>query len=433
MVYHAIQRLIGSGTPSTLVCYVAVDNPIYNQLHIPSLLDYLSKAAGRNITKESSYVFLDEVQYLRDWERHLKTAVDSYPSVKFIVSGSAAAALRLKSTESGAGRFTDFLLPPLTFHEFLVLLRRDDLLEAPGGAAPFPIVRDIAELNRVFLEYLNFGGYPEALFSAQVKADPGRFIKSDIIDKVLLRDLPSLYGIENIQELNYLFTTLAFNTAGEISLEELSKSSGVAKNTIKKYIQYLEAAFLLKVIHRVDRSAKRFLRATHFKVYLTNPSLRAALFSPANEGDPAIESLAETAVFSQWFHWQSPRLHYARWDKGEVDIVCLGGDQRAAWAVEVKWTDRYFDRPSDLSALIGFCIDNKLPGATVTTISKTGKKSVRGITLDFVPAALYCYTVGLNLLRHQIDHLEPGSLSEMLEPNQLPIALPEPIEEQDSG
>jgi predicted AAA+ superfamily ATPase len=60
-------------------------------------------------------------------------------------------------------------------------------------------------------------------FSERIQSDPGRFVKSDIIDKVLLRDLPGLYGVQDIQELNYLFTTLAFNSANEVSLEELSK------------------------------------------------------------------------------------------------------------------------------------------------------------------------------------------------------------------
>lgn len=60
-------------------------------------------------------VFFDEIQYLKNWELHLKTMVDTYRDSKFIVSGSAAAALKFKSNESGAGRFTHFLLPPLTF------------------------------------------------------------------------------------------------------------------------------------------------------------------------------------------------------------------------------------------------------------------------------------------------------------------------------
>ena len=74
------------------------------------------------------------------------------------------------------------------------------------------VAKDIDILNEEFVNYLNFGGYPEAVFSETIRQDPGQYIKSDIIDKVLLRDLPSLYGISDIQELNRLFTTLAYNT-----------------------------------------------------------------------------------------------------------------------------------------------------------------------------------------------------------------------------
>ncbi|EQD25397.1 MAG: hypothetical protein D084_Lepto4C00157G0006, partial [Leptospirillum sp. Group IV 'UBA BS'] len=46
--------------------------------------------------------------------------------------------------------------------------------------------------------YLNYGGYPEAVMSDTIQKDLSRYIKSDIIDKVLLPDLPSLYGISDI-------------------------------------------------------------------------------------------------------------------------------------------------------------------------------------------------------------------------------------------
>ena len=140
---------------------------------------------------------------------------------------------KLKARESGAGRFTDFLLPSLTFAEYLDLT---------GAAAPptrtgpreSVVVGDVAALNAAFVEYANFWGYAEAALNPAIRANPGRFIKSDIIDKVLLRDLPQLYGIGDIQELNRLFTSLAWNTSQEVSLDELSKRSGVAKNTIKQ-------------------------------------------------------------------------------------------------------------------------------------------------------------------------------------------------------
>jgi predicted AAA+ superfamily ATPase len=318
--------------------------------------------------------------------------VDNFPNLKLTASGSAAAALRLKSGESGAGRFTDFLLPPLTFYEYLDLLGEGSRVEFSDDESVFG-TSDIDGLNTRFMDYLNFGGYPEVVFSKEIQSDPGRFIKNDIIDKVLLRDLPGLYGIRDIQELNYLFTTLAFNTANEISLEELSKRSGVAKNTIKRYIEYLEAAFLIRVVHRVDRSAKRFHRANFFKVYLTNPSMRAALFSPVSADDEMIGALAETAIFAQWFH-SDESLHYARWQGGEVDIVQLDQKQKLAAAVEVKWSDHYARKPGDLKSLLSFCEENHLLRAIVTSRTLTAQTSLRGVDLEFMPASIYCYLIG---------------------------------------
>lgn len=318
--------------------------------------------------------------------------VDAYPHLKLVASGSAAAALRLKSGESGAGRFTDFLLPPLTFYEYLDLIGEAGRVQ--WSEQEELSTDDVDGLNKRFLDYLNFGGYPEVVFSKEIQADPGRFIKNDIIDKVLLRDLPGLYGIRDIQELNYLFTTLAFNTANEISLEELAKRSGVAKNTIKRYIEYLEAAFLIRVVHRVDRSAKRFHRANFFKVYLTNPSMRAALFSPITADDEMIGALAETAIFAQWFH-SDESLHYARWQGGEVDIVRLGQKQKPISVVEVKWSDQYARKPGDLRSLLSFCESNGLTVATVTSRTITRNTELRNIALEFLPASVYCYEIGL--------------------------------------
>lgn len=400
MIHQAIQALIDEGVPPRSIGYFSVDHPIYNGLSLEQLLDHYRQSSGVDYTAERVYVFFDEIQYLRKWEEHLKALVDTHANIRSIASGSAAAALRLKSNESRAGRLTDFLLPPLTFYEYLALLDKTGLLEEPpaeSGTRYFK-AKDIATLNEEFLAYLNFGGYPEVIFSAAIRADPVRFIKSDIIEKVLLSDLPSLYGIGDTQELNYMFTKLAFNTANEISLQELSHNSGVAKNTIKRYIEYLEAAFLIKVVHRVDHSARRFHRANFFKVYLTNPSMRAALLWPVQADDAATPSLVETAILSQWFH-SDETLYYARWPDGEVDIVRLGADQKAAWAVEVKWSDRYCERPEELGSLVRFCRANKLATALVTSRTGTLTHTMEGIEIPFVPASSYCYTVGHDIVK----------------------------------
>ncbi|MFH1741850.1 MAG: ATP-binding protein [bacterium] len=398
MIHHEIGRLLEHEIQPERICYFSVDHPIYNGLSLEDFLKSYGEAVDVDFRTDKCYVFFDEIQYLREWERHLKSLVDSYPNLELLVSGSAAAALRLKSTESGTGRFTDFLLPPLTFHEYLFLIGQEELVTIQWKEEKLHFTTDnIETLNEHFIEYLNYGGYPEVVLSEEIRSDPGRYIKSDIIDKVLLRDLPGLYGIEDIQELNYLFTNLAFNTAGEISLEELSKNSGVTKNTIKKYIEYLEAAFLVRVVHRIDRNAKRFKRANFFKVYLTNPSIRAALFTPVTANDQAIGSLVETAIFSQWFHAEIP-LYYARWPRGEVDMVSLGRDQKAAWVVEVKWSDRHYDNPEELKALIDFCRTHPLNQRIVTTRTTSGTRTVQNVSIEYIPASLYCFEIGHHVI-----------------------------------
>ncbi|MEO0759966.1 MAG: AAA family ATPase, partial [Cyanobacteria bacterium J06648_16] len=212
MVYHSIRMLLDAGIRSENILYLSLETPIYTGLSLERILSYFQELFNHK-RNTNLFVFFDEIQYLREWEIHLKSLVDSLPSYRFVATGSAAAALRLKSNESGAGRFSDYILPPLTFAEYLMFIGREDELirtdisehEHEDPSYPSRVkdfwFQDIDALNKEFINYINFGGYPEAVFSETIRQDPGQYIKSDIIDKVLLRDLPSLYGISDIQEL----------------------------------------------------------------------------------------------------------------------------------------------------------------------------------------------------------------------------------------
>lgn len=408
LAYHCIQTLLDEGAAAGRdILYISLETPLFTGLSLESLVQRFRKLFARP-AGTTLYIFFDEIQYLRDWEIHLKSLVDTHRDYRFVAIGSAAAALRTRSAESGAGRFTEFVLPPLTFAEYVRFVGREaDLVVEMGdeaGVQRFE-ARDIHGLNEEFVNYLNFGGYPEAVFKEGVRADPRRFIKSDIIDKVLLRDLPSLYGIADVQELNRLFNTLAYNTAGELSLEELSKSAHVVKNTLIRYLEYLEAAFLIRRMRRVDQDAAHFKRMTTFKVFLTNPTMRAALFGPVDEHHEAMGQLTETAVFCQWLHNAGfvDSLYYARWARGEVDLVSLDpAGQRPRFAVEVKWSDRAFEDQREIKGLIEFARAHELPRAPlVTTISRSGTRQFGEVAVEFSPASLHCYTVARNTLERR--------------------------------
>ena len=157
LIHHTIQNLISSGISPKRIAYFSVDHPIYNGLALESFLDIYVEATGINYLEDECFIFFDEIQYLKNWEIHLKAIVDRLPNLKCTVSGSAAAALKLKSQESGAGRFTDFLLPPLTFHEYLELLDKNNLIITPELGEGFFETNNIEALNNNFIHYLNFG------------------------------------------------------------------------------------------------------------------------------------------------------------------------------------------------------------------------------------------------------------------------------------
>jgi hypothetical protein len=152
-------------------------------------------------------------------------------------------------------------------------------------------------------------------------------------------------------------------------------------------------------LNKVDFHAKRLKRVTSFKVYLTNPSLRTALFSPVSSTDNEMGNMVETAILSQWMHRENLDLTYARWKEGrfegEVDLVLMDDKKyKPVWGVEIKWSNRYYEKPQELKSLIHFCLNNGFDKALVTSIDQQGTKQVDTLYFTFLPASVYAYNIG---------------------------------------
>lgn len=423
MIKQLIDEALKEGVDHKRILYVSIDTPVYSGMPIEKFLSYMPKGDPDSI----GLVIFDEIQYLKHWEVHLKDLVDNYPGIKFVASGSAAAALKLKSIESGAGRFSDFMLPPLTFYEFLMFLNEGEKhirkIPAKQGMNQYEIL-NIDDLNSRFIDYLNYGGYPEVVLNAEIQKNPEQFIKNDIIDKVLLKDLPNLYGISGIQELNRLFSFLAYNAGTEASYENICQESGINKPTIRRYIDYLESAFLIIKLSTVDDNCKSLKRERNFKIYLNNPSLRAALFAPVSKEDSTqVGHLAESAVFSQWQHSRTfMNLKYARWKNGEVDIAYLtGANQKPFWIGEIKWSDRIATHREEETAAIKALLQKHLTikDAFITTKTVRAEWTIENRHIDLVPTSAYCYLVGRNITSSlEITPLRNLGVTTVKAPNQ---------------
>lgn len=383
MIRQTIQQLIDDGIDPKTIFYCSLETPVYIGLGLERLFRLFCEIHGHDL-RAPLHVFFDEVQYLKHWEVHLKSFVDSFTGTKAVASGSAAAALRYASVESGAGRFSDFLLPPLSFAEFLEFTNRTSLATASQSRT-----EPYARLNAAFVEYLNYGGFPEAVLDRRIRDDFRRFVGEDIVSKVMLRDLPSLYGIDDPQELAQFFALLAFNTGQELNVDSLSQKSGVSLNTVRKYLRYLEAALLVRRVERIDKRAKSFKRATTFKVYLTNPSLRAALFGPLDPESADFGHLVETALFAAIMgSGDASALRYARWDSGEIDFVFIDPLGRPEDAYECKWSDGAANDQRDLAPLVEFAKRHRIESLDVTSRTRENSLVVDGVPIHVYPAAL---------------------------------------------
>lgn len=170
--------------------------------------------------------------------------------------------------------------------------------------------------------------------------------------------------------------------------------------TVEKYLHYLEAAFLIKILYRVDSNAKSFKRQTTYKVFLTNPCIRQALFGPVTEQTEGFGHLVETAIFGQLLQsHQSLHLYYARWKNGkkdsEIDFVILNQQQHVRELLEVKWSDNI--KEEVYNVLKEYAQKNKAESIFLLTKSTYGLDD----NVEIWPVAMYCLYLGLINLTHQ--------------------------------
>jgi hypothetical protein len=72
---------------------------------------------------------------------------------------------------------------------------------------------------------------------------------------------------------------------------------------------------------------------------------------------------------------------------------------KPVWALEIKWSDRYAQKPNELKSLIKFCNENEIKQALVTTLTIQQVIVCEDIELTFIPASAYAYTVGANTMQ----------------------------------
>ncbi len=397
MTFHTIKHLIGKGVAQNKICYISIEIPIFNKFSLDELFELIKTASG-STDKDGFYLIFEEIQYIKNWENELHAFSSKNDSNKVICSSSVAIQEKGKRVTK-CKRFRTFFLPVLTFYEYLELKNQFEPIEFDDEDYN---PKDIEIFNKHFLNYINYGSYSKVVLSKKVDFEKVRFENVDYIDKVLLVDLPHRYGINKEHNLNALITLLAYNSGVETSIEQLSKISGLEESAISKYLTYLENSFLIKTVHRIGLDGKKEKDNKHFKIYLTSPSLRTALFVPTNPIDKNLKTIVETSILSQWQHIERSLIVYAKWEGGEIDFVKLDENENPVWVTQITGDIDFKHDIEYLDVISVFCKKHNIPTSTTATYNFRDALPVQMMIHSFEPACFYSYTIGKQIIEDRL-------------------------------
>jgi len=263
-----------------------------------SVVDYLDEYLEKIAPpKRTVYVFFDEIQYSKNWQHIVKRYYDTEPRIKFIVSGSSSLFLRKKTTESLAGRIYEFLLPVLSFEEYLELKKSGEALLKGYTAAAISLGEEItadpsrekffsqygSRMEREFEAYIKFGQFPE-IANEKSASVIKKYLVDAVYKKTIEYDIPRIFGVERIDELKFLFQVLANEAGAIIETGNIAREVGIDEKTVKKYFHYFEESFLIFLIYNFSKSIRKSRRLLK-KVYLGSPNFSSAFFDWAKDGE----------------------------------------------------------------------------------------------------------------------------------------------------
>lgn len=403
--YQMIEALLERGVSPHKILFVSMDHPMLKLAGVNEVLECYHE----NVCADQDvYYFFDEIQYASDWDVWLKTIYDMQPETKVIATGSASPVLSKGSRESGVGRWTVIQVPTLSFYEYCALIGIE-IPDLDPTLKPTQLIRytqqermqimnKLSGLQNHFNRYLQVGGFPE-LAIADDDTFAQQIMREDVVDKVLKRDLPSLYSIRNATELERIFLYLCNVSSDIVAIDTMAKElNGVSRQTVQNYIEYLESANLIYTSYPVALDGKQILKAKP-KIYIADAAIRNAVLMDSEVLTSPVElgKMVETSVYKHlaaFYYQKATSVGYYRGGKKgkEIDIVVDYPDIRNI-LVEVKYRENATIPDDD--AIIEHC-ENAASAIIITKkaddfgehTSGDGKKLLR------IPAFAFLYLLG---------------------------------------
>jgi len=285
---------------------------------------------SQSLVKLKSFVgrrrtlIVDEAQHVRQIGLNLKLLADHAEGLRIIATGSSSFDLARQTSEPLTGRRYTLLLLPLAQLE---------LQE-----------RETAHETRAMLELrLIYGSYPEVVLMES--NEDRQFYLKELIDSYLFKDILQLEGIRRADKLLRLLQLLAFQIGQVISTTELGTQLGLSKNTVNRYLDLLEKAYILYSRSGFSRNLRKEITKSR-RYYFYDNGIRNGLINNFNvlsmRDDAGIlwenYVLSERLKFNQYTGHLADSYFWRTYDHQEIDLIEEWGGQLLA--TEMKWGGR---------------------------------------------------------------------------------------------
>ncbi|VVB90977.1 AAA domain protein [uncultured archaeon] len=375
LMKQVIQNLLEKGIAPERILYFSFDAMKKEEAIIRRIVTLYSRNIIQEVTSELSlpvYIFLDEVQKIKEWGEEVKSIYDKDWNIKFLVSGSSSMNILKGSGESLLGRIKIHKIYPFSFREFL----RYNGMEIERVLIEYikpPLQTE--KLMLFFDRYMKTGGFPEiySLEENQIKNTLKTWV-----DLAFYRDIVNIFEVKRSDVLEGLFYSFIKESGNTVNYAKLSNSLNTKFETIKTYIEYLNNSFLIEKSPFYSASRIK-VSEKNFKIYVSDHA-----FFHLEETEEGL--IAETLVFNHCkkrisgdvFYWQDKK-------KNEVDIVLK--HNKTLLPIEVKFRSKVDKK--ELKGMLSLMEKCKSRNGIVVTKNSLETLDLNGNRITLVPAWLF--------------------------------------------
>lgn len=271
------------------VLYVSLDDIWFSENKLVDLADHFVNLGGKAL-------FLDEVHKYPNWSQEVKNIYDDHPDLKLVLTSSSA--LHIFSGKADLSRRAMvYELNELSLREFIVLreninlsaVRLNDILDNHLEAS-LEITRKIKPI-KALKAYYSLGSYPYFLENP----DNYQIRLQNSINTTLETDLPAILNIDynSVIKLKKLLYVIATSVPFKPNIAKLSEKTGIARDTLLRYLHHLSEAHLIHLLHSEQQGISYLTKPD--KLFLYNCNLLEAI--TGNKADPG--TLRETFFLNQ--------------------------------------------------------------------------------------------------------------------------------------